>query len=110
MHLKKISMRQSAIVLALITLGTVTAPLWAVANGPGLTIFSGVAGDKQLNYRMDFGGNPNAWDRYRLYIPKKKMKLAVAQFVIDYPNYFDGKFDPKSIEQKESCRPGSQMG
>jgi Protein of unknown function (DUF2808) len=98
MHLKKISMRQSAIVLALITLGTVTAPLWAVANGPGLTIFSGVAGDKQLNYRMDFGGNPNAWDRYRLYIPKKKMKLAVAQFVIDYPNYFDGKFDPKSIE------------
>ena len=70
---------------------------WADPN-PGLTLFSGVKGDNQLSYRLDFGGQPNGWDRYRLRISRKKMKIAVAQFVINYPEYFKGSFDPKKIE------------
>ncbi len=73
----------------------------SLADGlPGLTIFSGVNRDNQLGYRLDFGGNTNGWDRWRLRIPAKKMKVAVAQFAIDYPDYFNGTFDPKDVEVK----------
>jgi len=65
---------------------------------PGLTLFGGPGGTENLNYRLDFGGKTNGWDRYRLRIPKKKMKLAVAQFAISYPDYYKGTFDEKSIE------------
>lgn len=76
-------------------LQTVTS---AQGGTPGLTIFSGTERGDELNWRMDFGGRARGWDRYRLRIPAKKMKLAVAQFAISYPNYFKGKFDPKDIE------------
>ncbi|BAZ52741.1 hypothetical protein NIES4103_54060 [Nostoc sp. NIES-4103] len=67
---------------------------------PGLTLFSGVKSENQLPYRLDFGGQTNSWDRYILRIPEKKMKLAVAQFAITYPNYYKGKFDTKKVEVK----------
>jgi hypothetical protein len=67
-------------------------------SNPGLTIFGDVPREDQLNYYLDFGGQPNGWDRYRLRIPAKKMELGVAQFAISYPDYFDGKFDPKKVE------------
>lgn len=71
----------------------------SIAQGlPGLTIFSGVARENELGYRLDFGGNPGAWDRYRLRIPAKKMKVAVAQFTISYPDHFNGSFNTKQIE------------
>ncbi len=74
-------------------------PAITFASGlPGLTLFSGVERKNQLPYRLDFGGDRNSTDRYRLRIPAKKMKLAVAQFAITYPNYYDGEFDEKSIE------------
>ena len=73
------------------------ASSWAQSN-PGFTLWSGVARENQLNYYLDFGGQPNGWDRYRLRIPAKKMELGVAQFAISYPEYFDGKFDPNKIE------------
>ncbi len=75
-------------------------PLLSVAQGlPGLTIFGGVKGDDNLNYRLDFGGRAGATgERYRLRIPAKKMKLAVAQFSIAYPDYYKGEFDPKDVE------------
>jgi hypothetical protein len=75
-------------------------PLVSLAQGlPGLTIFGGVKGEDNLSYRLDFGGSAGAWgERYRLRIPAKKMKLAVAQFAISYPDYYKGEFDPKSIE------------
>ena len=70
----------------------------AVAQGtPGLVIF----GDREvdiLNYRLDFGGNAKERDRYRLRIPKKKLPNGASQFVISYPDYFDGKFDTEKIE------------
>ena len=74
-------------------------PLVAHAqSSPGLTIFSGVESKNRLSYYLDFGGNSGSWDRYRLRIPKDKMKVAVAQFSIDYPNYYKGTFDPKDVE------------
>ncbi|MBW4616682.1 MAG: DUF2808 domain-containing protein [Desmonostoc vinosum HA7617-LM4] len=65
---------------------------------PGFTLFSGIKSENQLPFRLDFGGQANAWDRYILRIPPQKMKLAVAQFAITYPNYYKGNFDPKEIE------------
>jgi hypothetical protein len=85
-----------AIAASLLTL--VPAISTAQSGLPGLTLFGGVKGDDNLNYRLDFGGRTNGWDRYRLRIPAKKMKLAVAQFAISYPDYFKGSFDPKSID------------
>ncbi len=67
---------------------------------PGLTLFSGVKSENQLPFRLDFGGQTSSTDRYILRIPAKKMKLAVAQFAITYPNYYEGTFDPKDVEVK----------
>lgn len=74
-----------------------SASSWAQSN-PGFTLWSGVARENQLSYHLDFGGQRDGWDRYRLKIPAKKMELGVAQFAISYPDYYDGKFDPKKIE------------
>ena len=74
-------------------------PTISWADGlPGFTLFGGPPRENQLPFRLDYGGNPNAWDRYRLRIPAKKMKLAVAQFSISYPNYYRGEFDTKDIQ------------
>ncbi len=68
-------------------------------NGlPGFTLFSGVKSENQLPFRLDFGGQTNSRDRYNLRIPAEKMKLAVAQFAITYPDYYKGTFNPKKIE------------
>ncbi|MBE9028988.1 DUF2808 domain-containing protein [filamentous cyanobacterium LEGE 11480] len=69
----------------------------AVAQS-GLTIFSGIKSGEELSYSLDFGGQPNQTDRYYLKIKKAKMQLAVSKFVITYPDYFDGQFNPKDIE------------
>lgn len=73
------------------------ALLWAQGL-PGLTIFSGVKRESELPFRLDFGGRSDGWDRYRLRIPAKKMKLAVSEFAILYPDYYKGNFDTKRIE------------
>lgn len=68
-------------------------------SNPGFCLF-GCSGDGrvELNYHLDFGGSVNSWDRYRLRIAKNKMKVAVNQFTIDYPEYYKGTFDPKSVD------------
>ena len=73
------------------------AVLWAQTL-PGFTLFSGVKNENQLPYRLDFGGQPNQYDRYRLRIPAKKMKLAVSEFAVLYPDYYQGSFDTKRID------------
>lgn len=65
---------------------------------PGLTLWSGVSREDQLPFRLDYGGSPGTWDRYRLKIPSKKMKFAVSQFTISYPNYYNGKFDKNDVQ------------
>ncbi len=69
----------------------------ADANG-GMTIFSGVDRKDNLNYHLDFGGNPYQNDRYKLYIPSKKLAQGAIRFFISYPEYFNGVFDTKSVE------------
>jgi hypothetical protein len=73
-------------------------PALSLAQGlPGLTLFGGPPRENQLNFRLDYG-SAGVWDRYRLRIPAKKMKLAIAQFSISYPNHYEGKFDKNEIE------------
>jgi hypothetical protein len=74
-------------------------PVITSAQGlPGLTLFGGIKRENQLPFRLDFGGQVNNWDRYRLRIPAKKLNLAVSQFAISYPDYYKGKFDTDNIE------------
>ena len=76
-----------------------TFPALSLAQS-GLTLFSGVKRENQLSYRLDFGGQTNDWERYRLRIPQRKMKVAAAKFVIRYPNYYEGTFDTDEVEIK----------
>lgn len=75
-------------------------PLASRAGGgnPGLTIFSGVDRENILGYHLDFGGKPRNWDRYKLYIPAKKMTQGARKFFISYPEHYDGQFDTDSIQ------------
>ncbi|BAY45180.1 hypothetical protein NIES4073_62670 [Kalymmatonema gypsitolerans NIES-4073] len=78
-------------------LAGIPAISWAQSL-PGFTLFSGVKSENQLPFRLDFGGQSNGWDRYILKISSKKLKTAVAHFVISYPDYYKGTFDPKEVE------------
>lgn len=78
-------------------LAGIPAISWAQSL-PGFTLFSGVKSENQLPFRLDFGGQSNGWDRYILKISSKKLKTAVAHFVISYPDYYKGTFDPKQVE------------
>lgn len=80
-------------------LAGIPAISWAQSL-PGFTLFSGVKSENQLPFRLDFGGQTNGWDRYRLKISNKKLKTAVAHFVITYPDYYKGTFDSKQVEVK----------
>ncbi len=73
---------------------------WAQGT-PGLTIFGGVERANELNFRLDYGTRRHPSDRYRLRIPAEKMTFAVAQFSIDYPDYYSGKFDLEFDPEKE---------
>ena len=90
-------MRRLLTTLAITTclLTSISAITWA---GSGVTLFGGIKRENQLSYRLDFGGQRNAWDRYRLRIPRRKMKVAAAKFMVTYPRYYKGEFEPKKIE------------
>ena len=97
MFLKKLfSKPLAAVVLATCTIGSVQTLVLAQGT-PGLLIFGNRDVDI-LNYYLDFGGTAEQRDRYRLRIPKKKLANGATQFVISYPDYFDGKFDTDRIE------------
>ncbi len=86
----------TASVLATCTLGGLHTI--AIAQGtPGLVLFGNKDVDI-LNYYLDFGGIADNRDRYRLRIPKNKLANGATQFVISYPEYFDGKFNTDKIE------------
>lgn len=74
-------------------------------GGSGLTIFSGVSRENILDYYLDFSGQRNSRDRYRLRIPGKKLLQGAAKFYIFYPDYFDGKFDEDKIEVRIDGEP-----
>ncbi len=96
---KKSSMRRVLSAIAVTSFLLTGLPIASLAQSlPGFTIFSGVKRENQLPFRLDFGGQSNGWDRYRLRIPSKKLNLAVSQFSISYPDYYKGKFDADKIE------------
>lgn len=98
MFINKSSLKSLLTALALATCSIGGVHGIALAQGtPGLVIF----GDRDvdiLNYYLDFGGSAKQRDRYRLRIPKKKLVNGATQFVISYPDYFDGKFNTDKIE------------
>ncbi|MEY2984787.1 MAG: hypothetical protein RLZZ568_1404 [Cyanobacteriota bacterium] len=69
---------------------------WAGGTS-GLTIFSGVDRKDILDYYLQFGGHPDQWDRYKLYIPAKKMTQGAKVFYISYPDSFDAEFDIEKV-------------
>ena len=74
-------------------------PTLTLAGGnSGLTIFSGVERKDILDYYLQYNGIPNQMDRYKLYIPSKKLAQGASKFYISYPANFDGKFRTDSIE------------
>jgi hypothetical protein len=90
-----------ALISALVLSGCILAGLptltWAGGN-PGLTIFGGVDRKDILDYYLDFDGVPNQRDRYKLYVPAKKLERGASKFFISYPANFDGKFDVNAVE------------
>jgi hypothetical protein len=77
-----------------------TLPTLTLAGGnSGLTIFSGVERKDILDYYLQYNGVPNqSGERYKLYIPSKKLTQGASKFYISYPANFDGKFDTSKIE------------
>ncbi len=101
MRFHQVRLLASTLIVAGCVLGATQWRAWAQNGNPGLTIFSGVERQNELNYRLDFGGNRNGVDRYRLRIPANKMETAVKKLAISYPDYFDktnGTFDVDKIE------------
>lgn len=82
------------------TVGSIALlPALTLANGnPGLTIFSGVERKDILDYFLQFGGRPNQIDRYKLYIPAKKLSQGASTFFVSYPDYYNGQFDTSKME------------
>lgn len=94
---KLASMPRRAFAVALSTCLIAAVPSLSLAQGlPGLTLFGGPKRENLLNFRLDYG-TAGVWDRYRLRIPAKKVQLAIAQFSIDYPEHYKGKFDKNAI-------------
>lgn len=77
----------------------------AAQGGSGLTIFSGVDRENILNYYLDFHGQRNSRDRYRLRIPGKKLMQGASKFYIFYPDYYDGTFKEDRIEVRIDGEP-----
>ena len=98
MFSKKLPVRTAVSTLAIAGCLLAAIPVTTLAQGQGITIFSGIKPENRLSYRFDFGGRSGAWDRYRLRISAKKMKLAASQFAITYPDYYKGKFDTDEME------------
>jgi hypothetical protein len=92
--------KKSSLIGLSVAIGAVALlPALTLANGnPGLTIFSGVDRKDILDYFLQFGGRPNQVDRYKLYIPPKKLSQGASSFFVSYPDYFNGRFDTKKIE------------
>jgi hypothetical protein len=86
-----------------LAVGTLLTGLPAISHAqglPGFTIFSGVDRENQLGFRLDYGGELSRTDRYRLRIPARKMDLAVNQFIVAYPETYEGRFDADDVVVK----------
>ena len=64
-------------------------------------------GFNELKHVIELSDAPNRWGRYRLKVGSNDMKLAASQFVINYPDYFDGKFNAEEMEIRVCTSKGS---
>ena len=65
----------------------------------GFALWSGVRRENILpKCHLDFGGRARRRDRYKFYIPARKMSSGASKLIITYPDYYDGKFDTDRIE------------
>ena len=97
----------TTIALSGILLGGLPVISWADSN-PGFTIFGNIDRKDLLDFHLERGGHPNEKDRYKLYIPPKKLSQGAKKFFVTYPDYFydpkrprkmgNGKFDLDRIE------------
>jgi hypothetical protein len=81
---------------ALVVLGTPVISLAQSNPGFSFTWGEGPKGKEQLRYTLDYGTPGHSADRYRLRLGVQN--LAINRINITYPDYYDGKFDPKAIE------------
>lgn len=73
----------------------------------GFTIFSGVDNRSDiLDYYLQFNGRSGQRDRYKLYIPAKKMTQGAKVLYVSYPENFDGTFDVDKV-RVETKRQGN---
>ncbi len=87
------------LIATLAVVGCLIGGVAPIVQAQGLTIFSGVRNrDDILSHSFDFQGRPGNRDRYRLNISGKKLDTAVTEIVINYPEYYDGRFDTNKIE------------
>ena len=94
-------------VMGLLTLGLVIlvglAPiasnsLLAQETTSGITIFGGLSPENRLAYSIDRNRPYSSNARYYLRVGATKLRREVLELQIDYPETFEGKFDPASIE------------
>ncbi len=97
LHKKSSKLRLLSILAMSACLVTGLAVVTQAQGTPGLTIFSGVQSDNQLGYKLDYEGKLGVRDRYHLRIPSRKMEFAVSRLVINYPDSYEGIFDPKAV-------------
>ena len=94
---KKSSLLRFFSVLAIAAAST-TGIAAVVHAQSGLTLFSGVDRDHQLNYKLDYDGRLGARDNYHLKLPGQKLEFAVSKLVISYPATYNGTFNTHSVE------------
>ncbi|NJN30027.1 MAG: DUF2808 domain-containing protein [Synechococcales cyanobacterium RM1_1_8] len=66
-------------------------------------------GFNELKYTIELSNSPGNRGRYRFKIGARDMKLAASQFVINYPEFFDGKFNTDEVELRICSSVGSMM-
>lgn len=94
-----------AAIAGYVALGT---PIAQASDLPGITFrWNNREGFNELSHVIELSNSPNNWGRYRLKIGARDMKLAVSQFVVNYPDYFDGKFNADEVEIRTCSRPGN---
>ncbi len=64
-------------------------------------------GFHELKNVIELSDAPRRWGRYRVKIGANDMKRAVSQFVVNYPDFFDGKFNADEIEIRVCTTKGS---
>jgi hypothetical protein len=86
-----------------------TGNTFARADGlPGITFrWNNREGFNELKHVIELSDSPNQWGRYRLMVGAEDMKLAASQFVINYPDYFDGKFNADEVEIRVCTKKGT---